>query len=194
LLADDGDDQAMAEKGYRPERDVLQMRVPLPLPPEIMAATRPVRTRSFVIGQDDEAWLAVNNRAFAGHPEQGNWTLEKLRGREQAEWFNPAGFLVAEDADGQGFIGSCWTKVHRHRTPMLGEIYVISVDPSHHGEGWGRSLTVAGLQWLSAQGLTVGMLYTDASNTAAVALYGSLGFVIDHVDRSYLAADRAALP
>jgi mycothiol synthase len=194
LLADEDDDRAMAQIGFRPERDVVQMRVPLPLPDEIMAATRPVRTRSFVVGQDDEAWLVVNNRAFAGHPEQGNWTLEKLRGREQADWFDPAGFLVAPDADGPDFIGSCWTKVHRHRTPMLGEIYVISVDPSRHGQGWGRSLTVAGLQWLSDQGLTVGMLYTDASNTAAMALYGSLGFVIDHIDRSYLAAELASQP
>jgi mycothiol synthase len=70
----------------------------------------------------------------------------------------------------------------------LGEIYVISVDPSRHGEGWGRALTVAGLQWLAAQGLTVGMLYTDASNTGAVALYGHLGFTVDHVDRSYVQA------
>ena len=178
----------MAPLGFRPERDLLQMRVPLPLAADIVAATRPVETRSFVVGQDDEMWLSVNNRAFAGHPEQGNWTLEKLRGREQLEWFDPHGFLLAPDpnAEGQGLIGSCWTKVHRHHTPILGEIYVISVDPARHGEGWGRALTVAGLQWLWGQGLSVGMLYTDASNTTAVALYRSLGFTVDHIDRSYL--------
>jgi mycothiol synthase len=62
---------------------------------------------------------------------------------------------------------------------------VIDVDPRHHGQGWGRSLTVAGLVHLAGAGITVGMLYTDASNVAAVALYRSLGFTVDHVDRSY---------
>jgi mycothiol synthase len=186
MQAGDKDDRALAGLGFRPERDLLQMRVPLPLPDEIVAATRPVETRAYEPGVDDEVWLAVNNRAFAGHPEQGNWTVEVLHTREQAEWFDPDGFRIAPDPDGEGLIGSCWTKVHRHRTPMLGEIYVISVDPSRHGQGWGRSLTVAGLQWLAAQGLVVGMLYTDDSNTAAVALYTSLGFTVDHVDRSYL--------
>jgi ribosomal protein S18 acetylase RimI-like enzyme len=40
---------------------------------------------------------------------------------------------------------------------------------------------------MAGQGVHVGMLYTTSSNTAAVALYASLGFTIDHVDRSYLA-------
>jgi mycothiol synthase len=193
MQAEEGDDAAVAEFGFRPERDLLQMRVPLPLPADIVAATRPVETRAFEPGRDDKAWLWVNNRAFAGHPEQGNWTVERLREREATEWFDPAGFLVAPDpaGDGQGLLGSCWTKIHRHRTPVLGEIYVISVDPSHHSEGWGRALTVAGLQWLSAQDLSVGMLYTDAANTAAVALYRSLGFTVDHVDRSYLGSGRS---
>ena len=66
----------------------------------------------------------------------------------------------------------------------MGEIYVISVNPARHSEGWGRGLTVAGLQWIAGKGITTGMLYTTASNTAAVKLYTSLGFTIDHVDRS----------
>ena len=62
---------------------------------------------------------------------------------------------------------------------------MIAVDPRHHGQGWGRSLTVAGLESLARRGAHVGMLYTDATNEAAVALYRSLGFTVDHVDRSY---------
>jgi ribosomal protein S18 acetylase RimI-like enzyme len=32
------------------------------------------------------------------------------------------------------------------------------------------------------------MLYTTASNTAAVTLYEALGFTVDHIDRSYIRA------
>jgi mycothiol synthase len=178
------DDRAGAE-GFVPERDLLQMRVALPLSDEVVAATRPLVTRSFVAGRDEEPWVETNNRAFAGHPEQGAWTVEELRERMDADWVELDDFLVADDPDGPGLIGACWTKVHRDRTPVLGEIYVIDVDPRHHGQGWGRSLTVAGLVHLAGLGITVGMLYTDASNVAAVGLYRSLGFTVDHIDRSY---------
>jgi mycothiol synthase len=179
------DDARAAALGFDPERELLQMRVALPLPDEIVAATRPLATRAFVPGRDEEGWVDTNNRAFAGHPEQGDWTVEALRDRMDATWVELDGFLLADDPDGPGLIGSCWTKIHRDRSPVLGEIYVISVDPRHHGQGWGRSLTVAGLQWMAGRGVTTGMLYTDASNEAAVALYRSLGFTVDHIDRSY---------
>lgn len=187
-------DDARAEAcGFTPERDLLQMRVPLPLPDEVVASARPLATRPFVPGQDEAAWVDTNNRAFAGHPEQGAWTVEQLRDRMKADWVELDGFLLADDPDGEGLIGSCWTKIHRDRAPVLGEIYVISVDPRHHGQGWGRSLTVAGLQYLAERGVTNGMLYTDADNEAAVSLYRSLGFTVDHVDRSYR-RDPAAPP
>jgi mycothiol synthase len=183
--ANDDDDRRAERLGFAKERDVLQLRVALPLPPAVGEAARPLVTRPFVVGRDEEAWLRTNNRAFAGHPEQGAWTRHQLDERLQAEWVDLAGFLVADDPNGPGLIGSCWTKVHRDRDPVLGEIYVIAVDPDHHGSGWGRSLTVAGLDWLAGQGVQVGMLYTEADNTSAVSLYRSLGFSIDHVDRSY---------
>jgi mycothiol synthase len=188
MQAGAADDELAREHGFAPERDVIQMRVPLPLPGDVLQDTRPLATRPFVPGQDDEAWLRVNNRAFAEHPEQGQWTLEQLHERLAADWVDLAGFLVADDPDdpdGEGLLGFCWTKIHRHRAPVLGEIYVIGVDPAHHGDGLGRALTVAGLNSMADRGVHVGMLYTDASNEAAVALYGRLGFTVDHVDRSY---------
>jgi mycothiol synthase len=186
MQATDEDDAEASQLGFRPERDLLQMRVPLPLAPELVATARPVVTRPFEAGRDDEEWLALNNAAFADHPEQGGWTLEDLHAHMVADWFDPEGFLMADSEDGAGLVGSCWTKVHRDNTPVMGEIYVISVDPARHSQGWGRALTVAGLEWLANKGIVVGMLYTTASNTAAVKLYTTLGFSIDHVDRSYV--------
>jgi mycothiol synthase len=186
MQATAADDERVRAEGFVPERDVVQMRVALPLPADTVAATRPLHTRPFAPGRDEEAWVESNNRAFAGHPEQGAWTVAQLHERMAAEWVELDGFLVADDPDGPGLIGACWTKIHSDRTPVQGEIYVIDVDPRHHGQGWGRSLTVAGLVYLAGRGITVGMLYTDATNEAAVALYRSLGFTVDHVDRSYL--------
>jgi mycothiol synthase len=185
MQASAADDVRAAAEGFVPERDLLQMRVALPLPAEVVAATRPLVTRAFVVGRDEEPWVETNNRAFDGHPEQGAWTVAELQERMAADWVELDDFLIADDPDGPGLIGACWTKVHRDRNPVLGEIYVIDVDPRHHGQGWGRSLTVAGLTHLAARGITVGMLYTDATNVAAIALYRSLGFTVDHIDRSY---------
>ena len=88
--------------------------------------------------------------------------------------------------------GFCWTKVHRESTPVMGEIYVISVDPDFHGPGLGRALTVAGLRHLAGDGVPVGMLYVDGDNVVALRMYDSLGFTLHHTDRSYVGTVGAA--
>jgi mycothiol synthase len=170
-------DRVAESLGLVPRRDVWQVRLPLPLPPE---EAPPLALRAFVPGRDEEAWLNVNNRAFAWHPDQGDWDLATLVGREREPWFDADGFLLHEE-EGR-LAGFCWTKVH---PGAVGEIYVIATDPDFAGRGLGRRLTVAGLDYLTHRGCTTGMLYVDESNTTARALYDHLGFILDHVDRAY---------
>jgi mycothiol synthase len=182
----DAHDELAGAVGLRRGRELRQLRRPLPVE---LHSTLPVRP--FVPGQDEAAWLEVNNRAFHWHPEQGGWDLETLRNREEQPWFDPSGFLLHE-RDGK-LAGFCWTKIHPDHDPRLGEIYVVAVDPGFRGLGLGRSLVLAGLDYLAGRGLSVGMLYVDADNVGALHLYENLGFSTDHVDRAYV-GDVAARP
>ncbi|MCX4824080.1 mycothiol synthase [Streptomyces sp. NBC_01142] len=163
-------------------RELRQLRRPLS-PLDISEPVFPagVTVRTFVPGQDDAAWLAVNALAFAHHPEQGSLTQRDLDDRKAEPWFDPKGFFLAE-RDGE-LVGFHWTKVHAEE--RLGEVYVVGVRPDAQGGGLGKALTAIGLRHLAAQGLPTAMLYVDADNTAALTVYERLGFVTHEVDLMY---------
>ncbi len=186
-----GDDEHLdgvaREIGFAVERELLQLRVPLPLSNGVPPQPPGITIRTFERGRDEADWVVVNNRAFADHAEQGAWTVEGLVAREEEPWFAADGFLLAHD-DG-GLAGFCWTKLHEARPPaepdVLGEIYVVGVDPGRQGIGLGRSLTAAGLASLHDRGAPTGMLFVDGDNTAARGLYASMGFRPHRTDRAY---------
>jgi mycothiol synthase len=186
-------DRVAESIGLRRGRVLYQMRRPLPVEDDLHDAG-PLPTRAFRVGRDEEAWLEVNNRAFDWHPEQGGWDLATLKQREGEPWFDPDGFRLHENAEGV-LDGFCWTKVHPHENPPLGEIYVIAADPgaANRPRGLGRALVIAGLDHLYRGGLEVGMLYCDATNKQAVKLYVDLGFIVNHIDQAYV-GDIAASP
>lgn len=186
LGADDIDDAVLWQVGATRARELFQMRVALPVAEDPIWPDG-VRVRAFEPGHDEEAWLHVNNRAFAADPDQHGWTIDTLRSRTREGWFDPAGFLLAV-SDG-GIAGFCWTKLHPpdppHQLASVGEIYVIGVDPDHQGTGLGRALVLTGLRWLHNHGTNDGMLFVDAANAPAVRLYRALGFDIARSDRAY---------
>ncbi len=173
-------------------RVLWQMRRSLrtPLSPPVLPPG--ISLRTFSPDLDAQAWLELNSRAFANHPEQGGWLVADLESRMGEPWFSTDGFILAI-SDGTGDIaGFHWTKVHgatghavhapkdlapeAHAHEALGEVYVVGVDPTWQGTGLGRAITVIGLQHLRDLGLSQAMLYVDATNSPALNLYSSLGF------------------
>ena len=192
---DSSAEDTAAHLGLVERRRLYQMRRPLPLDPPSTgtpddAPPLPtIDTRAFDPERDADAWLAINNAAFAWHPDQGGWTRETLDARMAEPWFDLADLRVA-DIDG-AMAGFCWTKVHPggsrdDATEALGEIYVIAIAPARAGAGLGTAFTVAGLEWLWSEHRTpIGMLYVEADNDRALATYRRLGFTVHSTDVSF---------
>ena len=171
------DDKLLNSIGFSSYRDLWQMRCKFPLNGEGIA------TRPYICGVDDEAFLEVNSRAFSWHPEQGSLDLSKLNDLFKEEWFDDEGFLLLEVKN--RLAGFCWTKVHHQGDLTVGEIFVIAVDPDFHGRGFGKPLTISGLNYLENVGADLGMLYVEADNIPAIRIYEDIGFTHFSTNRAY---------
>lgn len=183
----------LAERvGRRRVRELWRMRRPAPgheappLPELVVPAG--VAIEPLRVGRDEDAVVAVNNRAFAWHPEQSGWTRADVAEIEAESWFDAAGVLLGWDTATGDLLGFHFTKVHEVSATVsepLGEVYVVGVDPAAQGRGLGRALTLAGLHHLAGRGLHTVVLYVEGDNAPAIATYRRLGFERDAVDVSY---------
>lgn len=173
--------QALAARlGLAVARELLVMTRPLTDPVPSAPIPAGVFLRTFVVGQDEDAWLRLNAIAFSHHPEQGQLTRADLAERMAQPWFDPAGFFLAVRDD--ALVGFHWTKQHPDR---LGEVYVLGVDPTAGGRGLGKALLSRGLAHLRDRGNTTVELYVEADHARAVGLYSGYGFTVASRDVMY---------
>ena len=152
-----------------------------PLPGPEPSFPPEVEVRGFVPLRDEDAWLAVNNAAFAGHAENSDLDRQDLSERMERAWFDPAGLRMAWW--GLDLAGFCWTKRHG---PTDGEIYIIGTAPAHQGHGLGRALVLEGMRHLAGEGCDRVFLYTEGDNERALGLYHSLDFELEAAHRSFM--------
>lgn len=178
-----------ARMGFAVQRELafmtrdLHERVDVSTPPE------GVEIRPYRRGDDDEAFLRVNNAAFEGHPENGGWDADEFARRRSFDWFDPGDLLMAWRGD--ELLGFHWTKWHGHDSDEVpahepvGEVYVLAVAPEAQGMGLGKMLLEAGLAHLHDLGVRIAVLYVDCASTAAVRLYERAGFAVQYHEVCY---------
>lgn len=182
---DDPRDTLAHQMGFEVQRQLAYMRRPADPPPPDGPAPKDVIVRTYEGPADDPAFLEINNAAFVGHPENGNWDDEEFTQRKALPWFDPDGLFMAFRRTGDGDegepLGFHWTKWHAHddngQAPHgpLGEVYVLAVHPRAQGLGLGRYLLRTGIRHLASRSEAV-VLYVDCASTGPVALYASEGF------------------
>jgi GNAT superfamily N-acetyltransferase len=153
-------DAELGERGWIPSGDVMTMTARLDqLPTEGSAAA--------VLGEPDDAWLAVYREGAAASEEA----------RALLTRHDRAGFAVLRDggqtvAIGRGCVDDEW----------LG-VTAVEVVESHRRRGLATQIMRALWRWGAEQGATRSYLQVWAGNTAAMTLYERLGYREHHVYR-----------
>lgn len=133
---------------------------------------RPIRR------EDEPAVFELIARCYAGYGLKLNLDDEcEQHLRDPGAYFRGHGgeFWVVQDASG-AIIGTAALFLHQDRTPPLGELKSMYVDPERRRQGLGSRLTRMVMEAARAAGCREMELWSDTRFDAAHAMYESLGF------------------
>ncbi|MBF2083844.1 GNAT family N-acetyltransferase [Thermoleptolyngbya sp. C42_A2020_037] len=186
----EGDRLALFERnGFRYERRFLTEARSLldPIPPaQLPAGFQIIDNTRRVPAQD---WVALYNQTFIDH-----WGFHPLTVEQHEHWLSEADYrpdldLIAVSPDGTlaGFC-RCYISIptNAHFGRREGWISSLGTRRGFRRMGLGRSLLLAGLHQLKAEGMDTALLGVDTQNpNAAYDLYHSVGFAPQFAWLSY---------
>ena len=128
--------------------------------------------RPFLPG-DEEKLCAIQNLAFAGSWGFRPNTVGEIRYLVNTSLCHYEGILfITED---EKVVSYCWT-IDKPTGEDKGYIRMMGVDPSYRGQGLGRAVLVAGINYLQHRGMKAIEIAVDSENLTAKRLYQSVGF------------------
>lgn len=169
--ATDADLATAADAGFRVQRRLHVLGAVLGA---TVGAAGPVpdglRLRTFDpdAAADDDAIVAL---LAAAYPERHVWHGSDFAALRGSDWFRADDLLMLE-SDG-GLLGIHWMK---RRGDGVGEVYNLALAPEAQGRGLGGLLLDVGLAHLTEIGIHEVILWVDAENPPALALYRARGF------------------
>jgi len=120
--------------------------------------------------EDTAAVVRLLTRAY---PELDGWYSAGFAVLRGSAWFRAEDLLLLEGTEGAALLAVHWMK---RRDGEVGEVYNLAVDPDAQGRGLGPVMLDTGLAHLVASGCREVILWVDAANPRALALYRSRGF------------------
>jgi mycothiol synthase len=131
--------------------------------------------RSFVVGQDERTSMLIENESFQSEWEFLPVELGEIEGFVHSPCFQAEGVIYAVYEE--QVVGECWSWIDTEAAERHGDVWCLCVHPRHRRRGLGRTLLLAGVQWLRGQGVPSITLFVDGANDRARHLYESVGFV-----------------
>ncbi|MGD2097216.1 MAG: GNAT family N-acetyltransferase [Desulfobacterales bacterium] len=120
----------------------------------------------------------LQNRCFTGCWGFNPNTEEEIAYRLSMQSHSPQDVILTYQKDRP--IGYCWTIIknaeNANRNEKIGLIHMLGVDPDYRQQDIGKTILLNGLKALKARSVDMVELTVDSENTAACALYESMGF------------------
>ena len=168
-----------ARMGFEVVRRFLELRLDLSVTDELKTKRIVSPCRRLRRGEEDKL-TQLQNRSFSDAWGFNPNTVEEIVYRTRLPRCSPRDIIIAFDFDKP--VGYCWTRtserVDEDMNGCKGHIYMLGVDPDHRGKGVGKRVLIAGLSHLKGKGVRRVELTVDSANTAACALYRSVGFEV----------------
>jgi len=135
-----------------------------------------LNVRRFVEGEDEEAWLRVQNEAYEEYEDARPDTMEDMELSKKSPGFDATGMFIAE-LDGKP-VGVVNAFVDRYRKEKVGSLRVVGVALEFRGRGVGRRLVETAIESLKERGMEAIQGWTRERGVSCKSLLEGMGFTL----------------